>query len=291
MNYMDSVKISPNKSIHTLNCKGKLVSLEEPVIMGIINVTPDSFFLNSSSISPETCVEKAGKMLKEGAIFLDIGGQSTRPGSVRIEAQEELDRVLPVITAILQEFPDALLSIDTYHHKVAEYAVKAGVSMVNDISAGMLDDKMIGTVASLGVPFIAMHMKGAPEYMQELAVYDDILLEIVDYFIKTLDRCRKAGIRDVVLDPGFGFAKTAEQSFAILNKLAEFQILDCPILVGISRKSMIYKTLKTDSNHALNGTTVLNTLAISKGATILRVHDVKEAYEVIQLYRATILRK
>lgn len=287
---MDSVKISPNKSIHTLNCKGKLVSLEEPAIMGIINVTPDSFFLNSSSISPEACVQKAGKMLKEGALFLDIGGQSTRPGSIRIEAQEELDRVLPVITAILQEFPDALLSIDTYHHKVAEYAVKAGVSMVNDISAGLLDDKMIHTVAALGVPFIAMHMKGAPEYMQELAVYDDILLEIVDYFIKTLDRCRKAGIRDVVLDPGFGFAKTAEQSFDILNQLAEFQILDCPILVGISRKSMIYKTLKTDSNHALNGTTVLNTLAVSKGATILRVHDVKQAHEVIQLYRATISR-
>ena len=283
---MESIKINPNKSIHTLNCKGKLLILDEPVVMGIINVTPDSFYADTGLTSTEEYVEKAGKMLQEGAQILDIGGQSTRSGSTRLEAQEEIDRVLPVITSILQAFPDAILSIDTYHHRVAETAVGAGAAMVNDISSGYLDSKMIQTVAKLSVPYIAMHMKGSPENMQEKAVYNNILLEIIDYFTRVLASCRKEGIRDVILDPGFGFAKTPAQSLYLLNQLEQFQVFDCPVLVGMSRKSMIYKTLGISPSNALNGTTVLNTLALNKGAKILRVHDVREAVEAVRLLSA-----
>lgn len=283
---MESVKISPNKSIHTLNCKGKLLILDEPVVMGIINVTPDSFYADTRITLTEEYVDKAAKMLQEGAHILDIGGQSTRPGSTRLDAQEEIDRVLPVITSILQAFPDALLSIDTYHHRVAETAVEAGVAMVNDISSGYLDSKMIQTVAKLSVPYIAMHMKGSPENMQEMAVYNNILLETIDYFTRVIASCRKEGIKDVILDPGFGFAKTPVQSLFLLNQLEHFQVFDCPILVGMSRKSMIYKTLGISASDALNGTTVLNTLALYKGAKILRVHDVREAVEAIRLLSA-----
>ncbi len=283
---MDSVKISPNKSIHTLNCKGKLLTLDVPVVMGIINVTPDSFYEDSRITSAEEYVEKAGKMLLEGARILDIGGQSTRPGSTRLDVQEEVDRVLPVITSILRSFPDSLLSIDTYHHRVAEIAVEAGVAIVNDISSGNLDPQMLPTVAKLGVPYIAMHMKGSPEYMQELADYDNILKETIDYFTRVIADCRKLGIRDIILDPGFGFAKTPAQSLALLKQLEQFHIFGNPILVGMSRKSMIYKSLGVNPSDALNGTTVLNTLALYKGANILRVHDVREAVEAIKLVNA-----
>ncbi len=267
----------------TLNCKGKLISLQKPLVMGIINATPNSFYEGHLHGGTEGILDIAAAMLTAGAGILDIGGQSTRPGSSRIDSEEEMQRVLPVITAIHQRFPEALISIDTYYSKVAAAAVAAGACMVNDISAGNMDEAMIPVVASLQVPYICMHMKGSPETMQQQPHYDDVVKEVLDFFIYKIDECKRAGIKDIIIDPGFGFGKTIPHNFQLLSNLAVFKILERPILAGISRKGTIYKTLNIDVTEALNGTTVLNTLALHNGANILRVHDVKEAKEVVLL--------
>ena len=270
----------------TLNCKGKLLHITQPIVMGIINVTPDSFYEGSRKQQETAWLNTAAQMLEEGAAILDIGGQSTRPGSKAIGVEKELNRVLPAIAAVHHAFPDALLSIDTYHHQVAKAAVQAGASIVNDISAGNMDEAMIATVADLQVPYIAMHMKGTPATMQQQATYNDIATEILDYFIAKAEKIRNAGINDIIIDPGFGFGKTIEQNFELLKKMHVLRMLNTPILAGLSRKSTIWKTLSITPDAALNGTTVLNTLALQQGASILRVHDVKEAAEAVQLYQA-----
>jgi dihydropteroate synthase len=268
----------------TLNCKGKLISTEIPLIMGIINATPDSFYEGDLPKGMDGILALAEKMIKNGATFLDIGGQSTRPNSERISTDEEIDRVIPVIEMVHARFPETIISIDSYQSKVAIAAVQAGASMVNDISGGQMDAEMISTVARMrNVPYICMHTKGTPQTMQAQAVYDDVTKEVLEYFIAKIDECKKAGIKDVIVDPGFGFAKNAEQNFALLKNLSVLKMLDKPILVGISRKSTIYKTLGITAAEALNGTTVLNTLALNNGASILRVHDVKEAMEAVML--------
>jgi dihydropteroate synthase len=282
---MDTAKITLKKPIRTLNCNGKLISLDIPKIMGIINVTPDSFYTGNNIKTSQSYIDQAGQMIEDGASFLDLGGQSTRPGSSRITAEKEAERVIPVIESIHQVFPEHIISVDTYHHQVAKWAIEAGARMVNDVSAGAMDPMMLSTVASLDVPYIAMHMKGTPDNMQDLAIYDDIILEVVDYFIRTLSVCKKAGIKDVIIDPGFGFAKTPKQSLFLLRELKKLEVLDVPMLVGVSRKSMIYKTLNITPEEALNGTTILNTMALERGADILRVHDVKQAKEAITLVR------
>lgn len=286
---MERVKNSLKPAIHTLNCRGRLMLVDKPIIMGIINVTPDSFY-DGGDRSIADYLAQAAQMLEDGASVLDIGGQSTRPGSQRISPEEETNRVIPVIDRIVRNHPEALISVDTYHHRVAAEAIKAGACIVNDISAGELDPLMIPTVAGLNVPYIIMHMKGEPANMQEMAIYDDLVQEVIDHFIVKVDACRKAGIRDIILDPGFGFAKQSQHNFRLLKELSHFRIFDLPVLAGLSRKSTIYRTLGTDASHALNGTTVLNTIALLNGASILRVHDVREAVEAVKLvdaYRAS----
>lgn len=279
---MDGAKNTIKLPIAVWNCRGRLIVVDKPMVMGILNVTPDSFF-GGSRVGLDDVISRAGAMIDEGADIIDVGGQSTRPGSERINADDEIRRVVPVIRAIQNAFPSVLLSIDTYHHEVAVAAVEAGAAIVNDISAGDMDELMIPTVAGLGVPYIIMHMKGTPETMQGLAVYEDVTLEVMDHFILKTMVCRKAGIRDLVIDPGFGFAKTMEQNLTLLNKLPVFKIFDLPIMVGLSRKSTISRILGTDAEHALNGTTVMNTIALLNGAGILRVHDVREAKEAVVL--------
>jgi dihydropteroate synthase len=270
----------------TLNCKGRLLVIEKPLIMGIINTTPDSFYTGSRYSGVEAIIDIAEKMLIDGADILDIGGQSTRPGSEQIPAEEELERVIPAITAISQKFPQAFISIDTYYSKVAKAAVEAGASLVNDISAGMIDNEMAGTVAALKVPYVLMHMKGTPQTMQKNAVYENVTREVLDFFIAKTFELKQAGITDVIIDPGFGFAKTIEHNFELLKNLSDFKMLDKPLMLGVSRKSTIYKTLGKTAEEALNGTTVLNTIGLMKGASILRVHDVKEAKEAVILFSA-----
>lgn len=269
--------------MYTLNCKGKLLSIEKPIVMGIINVTPDSFYDGNAQLSDTDILNKAKQMVAEGADILDIGGQSTRPGSIRLSPDEELQRVIPAIQLIKQEIPEAIISIDTYQSEVAQFSVKVGASIVNDISFGELDPKMLKTVSMLKVPYIGMHMKGSPEIMQEDPFYEDVMEEILDFFIQKSEQCKHLGIDDLIIDPGFGFGKTLDHNYEILRNLHTFQILGRPILTGLSRKSMIYKVLETDAENALNGTTVLNTLALQNGASILRVHDVKAAVETIKL--------
>ncbi len=251
--------------------------------MGIINATPDSFYVHHLQEGLGGIMKLADKMIQDGAAILDIGGQSTRPGSLRIEAAEEIERVLPVIELLINKYPEIILSIDTYHHKVAEAAVKAGALIVNDVSAGNMDEAMLKTVAKLQVPYICMHMKGTPETMQALALYDDVVKEVLDYFINKIAECKKAGIIDIIIDPGFGFAKNAAQNFTLLKNLSDLKMLNKPILAGLSRKATIYKTLGITAAEAQNGTTVMNTLALLNGASLLRVHDVKEAVEAVLL--------
>ncbi|MFN5134716.1 MAG: dihydropteroate synthase [Chitinophagaceae bacterium] len=272
--------------MYTLNCKGQLLVIEKPVVMGILNITPDSFYSGSRIENTDTILQKAQQMLNEGATILDIGGQSTRPGSTRISADEELKRVMPAIRLIKQQFQNCFISIDTYYSKVAKEAVIAGADMVNDISAGTMDEQMISTVATLDVPFIAMHMQGTPDTMQQNPAYENVTREVLDYFITKTGQCKAAGIQDIIIDPGFGFGKTIAHNFQLLRELEVFQILKYPLLAGLSRKSTIYKTLGTTAEEALNGTTVLNTIALQKGASILRVHDVKETMETIKLVEA-----
>ncbi len=270
----------------SINCKGKLLNFDEPVVMGIINATPDSFFEGHIKLTPGEIVSLAGKMINDGASILDIGGQSTKPGSQPITVQEEMDRVLPVVESIHKAYPGMILSIDTYNSVVARAAIAAGATIVNDIGAGNLDRDMISTVAAIEVPYICMHMKGTPATMQKDAVYNSLLQELVDFFSEKLDTCTKAGIKDVIIDPGFGFSKTIAHNFQLLKELGSLSIFNRPVLAGLSRKRTIYKTLAVTAAEALNGTTVLNTMALMNGAHILRVHDVKEAKETITLYNA-----
>ena len=272
--------------MNSINCKGKLLSLDEPVVMGIINATPDSFYEGHLSLKKNDIVALAGKMINDGAAILDIGGLSTRPGSKPVSVPEETDRVLPVIEAIHAAYPEIILSVDTYNSAVARAAVLGGAGIINDISGGNLDTYMLDTAAVSGVPYICMHMQGTPATMQKAPVYKDVLKEVLDFFILKIDACSKAGIKDVIIDPGFGFGKTIEHNFKLLKDLAVLKITGKPILAGLSRKSTIAKTLGVTAAEALNGTTVLNTMALMNGASILRVHDVKEATEAVKLFNA-----
>jgi dihydropteroate synthase len=278
----------PQVSKKTLNLRGSLLNLATPAVMGILNITPDSFYPGSrhNSTSGEV-VQKAGTMLEQGARLLDVGGYSTRPGAADVSPQEELDRVLPVIEALNKAFPTAYLSIDTYRASVAEVAIKSGASLINDVSGGKLDENMFQTVARLGVPYILMHMRGTPQTMTQHTYYDNLVQDIVKELNGSLMELRSLGVADVIVDPGFGFAKTVAQNFELLHRLHYFQWLDVPLLVGVSRKSMIWRSLGGSASEALNGTTVLNTLALEGGADLLRVHDVKEAVETITLWELT----
>ncbi|QTE40564.2 dihydropteroate synthase [Mucilaginibacter sp. P25] len=270
----------------TLNAGGRLIDLSSPKVMGIINITPDSFFADSRKPGVDEALFQAQKMLADGATFLDIGAYSSRPGAVDISVQEETDRLLPVVEAIAAQFPEAIMSIDTFRAKVAEAAVKGGAHIINDISGGMLDGDMFATVARLQVPYILMHMKGTPQTMNQLAEYDDVFGEVFDYFISKYSELKRLGVHDVILDPGFGFAKKAEHSYELMSRMNEFNMLGLPVLTGISRKRMIYGLLGNTAKEALNGTTALNTIALTKGTNILRVHDVKEAVEAVKIWEA-----
>lgn len=271
----------------SINCKGTLIDFTTPKVMGILNLTPDSFYDGGTLKSDIAILNQAERMLSEGATFLDVGGYSSRPGADDIPESEELHRVLPAIQLILNQFPAALISIDTFRSKVARESVDAGAALVNDISAGLLDDNMIPTVAQLQVPYIMMHMRGTPQSMKTLADYDDVTLDVLLYFSERIAAARALGINDIITDPGFGFAKTTEQNFELLGKLELFKNLETPFLVGLSRKGMIYKTLGIKPSEALNGTTALNSIALLKGASILRVHDVSEAVEAVRLISYT----
>jgi dihydropteroate synthase len=268
----------------TLNAGGRLIDLGSPKVMGIINLTPDSFFAGSRKPGVDEALLQAEKMISEGATFLDIGAYSSRAGAVNIPEQEETDRLLPVVEAIVACFPDAVLSIDTFRSKVAEKAINAGAHIINDISGGQLDGEMFATVARLQVPYILMHMKGTPQNMQQQAHYEDVFAEVYDYFVDKYHQLKQLGVHDVIIDPGFGFAKMPEHSYALMNRLQDFNVLRLPVLAGVSRKKMIYGPLGISADDALNGTTVLNTIALMKGADILRVHDVKEAAEAVKIW-------
>lgn len=271
----------------TINCKGNLIDCNIPKVMGILNVTPNSFFDGGKYSDTEAILFQVEKMLQEGATFIDVGGYSSKPNAEFVSEQEELNRVLPIVQLILNRFPETLLSIDTFRSSVAKACIENGAAMINDISAGKLDDKMLETIANFQVPYCMMHLRGTPETMQTQTNYDAIVKDMLFYFSERVAAARALGINDLIIDPGFGFAKTTEQNFEVLQKLELFQTFELPILVGFSRKSMIYKTLNSNASEALNGTTVLNTLALSKGAKILRVHDVKEAVECVKLFEKT----
>ncbi|MGX5819121.1 dihydropteroate synthase [Chitinophaga lutea] len=268
---------------YTIRCRGKLVDLSTPAVMGIINVTDDSFFAASRTHGLHEITERAGALLAEGATFLDLGAQSTRPGAAEVGAEEELDRLIPAIHAILHHHPDALLSIDTYHAKVAEKCILAGAAIINDISAGDMDPAMLETAGGLHVPYIAMHMRGTPATMQQNPQYEDVTREVLDYFIQKKEACRKAGIDDVVIDPGFGFGKTLAHNHELMHRMELLHLVESPILVGVSRKSMVYRLLGNTPEAALNGTTVLHAISLLKGAHILRAHDVREAVECARI--------
>jgi dihydropteroate synthase len=270
----------------TLNARGKLLTIDRPQVMGIINRTTDSFYSGSRFTDSEPLLQEVAQMVEEGVDWLDIGGQSTRPGAADIGEEEELRRVVDAIDLIHQRWPGLLLSVDTWYARVAREAVAAGASMVNDISGGRLDPDMLGTVGALHVPYVCMHMKGTPATMNREALYEDVTTEVLDYFIRRIEDCRQAGIHDVILDPGFGFAKTPAHNFTLLRNLPVFAITGRPLLVGLSRKSTIYKTLGITPESALNGTTVMNTIALLNGASFLRVHDVREAREAMILVNA-----
>ncbi len=254
--------------------------------MGILNVTPDSFYDSGRFRNSSAVMRQVDQMLEEGATFIDVGAYSSKPNADNVSETEELQRILPVIDLIVKNFPEVILSVDTFRSEVAKQCIEAGASLINDISAGRLDEKMLGTVAALKVPYIMMHMRGNPKTMQQQTNYDDLIKDILFYFSKRIEKAKALGIVDLIIDPGFGFAKTLEQNYELLNKLELLNITNLPILVGMSRKSMIYNTLDVSAKNALNGTTVLNTIALQKNASILRVHDVKEAMECIKLVEA-----
>lgn len=251
--------------------------------MGILNVTPNSFYDGGKHKEINPIIHQVDKMLSEGADFIDIGAYSSKPSAEFVSEEEEIKRLVPIVKSLVETFPNIILSVDTFRANVAKASVENGVAMVNDIAAGLLDDKMLETVAELKVPYIMMHMRGNPQTMQSLTDYNDIVKEMIFYFSERIQKARSFGISDIVIDPGFGFAKTLEQNYEVLHKMELFKILELPILVGVSRKSMIYKVLENSPQEALNGTSVLNTIALQKGAKILRVHDVKEAVECIKL--------
>ncbi len=267
----------------TLKSKGRLLDISQPVVMGILNATPDSFYNKGRDSDTNSLLHKAEQMLNDGAAILDIGGATTKPGAQLISADEELQRVMPVIEAIIKRFPDAWLSADTYNAAVAKEAVAAGVSIINDVSSGSIDKDMLATVASLQVPYIAMHMQGTPETMQQNPQYNNVALDILHYLRDVCTDCHSAGITDIIIDPGFGFGKTLEHNYELLRNMHTLRMLGKPILAGISRKGMIWKALNTTPEQALNGTTALHVIALQQGANILRVHDVREAREVITL--------
>lgn len=275
--------LHPQTSIHA---KGQLLSTEHPLIMGILNLTPDSFFDGGKYQNIPQALHHAKKMLEEGADILDIGGMSSRPGARLITAEEECKRVLPLIEALQQELPEAILSIDTIYATTARKAIEAGAAIINDISAGRIDPEMFSTVADLQVPYILMHMQGLPNNMQQQPAYADVVQEVFDFFVEKIGKLRQLGLHDIILDPGFGFGKTLEHNYALLRQLSAFRAFDLPILVGISRKSMINKVLHTKPAEALNGTTAAHILALEQGAHILRVHDVSPAREAIAIREA-----
>lgn len=266
----------------TLNCRGRLVDLTTTAVMGILNITPDSFY-EGSRILPEKVTEIAIQMLADGATFIDLGGYSTRPGAADISSAEEVDRVLPAIESILKAFPTTLISVDTFRAEVARQSVAAGASLINDVSGGLLDPDMFQTVAKSGVPYVLMHMRGTPKTMQSLASYANVVTEVLDELGIRRAQLQSLGVKDLILDPGFGFAKTPDQNFQLLNQLDAFRLFGEPLMVGLSRKSTIWRTLSIQPEEALNGTTVLHTISLLKGAAILRVHDVREAVEAIKL--------
>lgn len=267
----------------SLNLRGRLCYFDQPLIMGIVNSTPDSFYAGSRVNGVEKALEQATQFLQEGAHILDVGGVSTRPGSDPVSEAEELQRVIPVISAIHQRFPEAILSVDSFRSVVAKQAVEAGASIINDISGGRWDNDMLTTIAQCKVPYVLMHSSGTPETLHEKPANRDILTSVYDYFTERIAACKQAGILDIILDPGIGFGKTMEENFLLLQQLAVFRSLPYPLLLGVSRKSLIYKTLGSTAEQALNGTTVLHTAGLLRGAAILRVHDVAAAREAIQL--------
>lgn len=267
----------------TINCKGQIIDLSTPKIMGILNITPNSFYDGGKYSLEKNAISQVEKMLNEGATFIDIGAYSSKPNAEFVAEEEELNRIIPVVKSIIKEFPEALLSIDTFRSSVAQECINHGAALINDISAGNLDESMLEMIAKNNVPYIMMHMRGTPQTMQTQTNYEHLINEMIAYFCDKINKARQLGINDLIIDPGFGFAKTHDQNYEILSNLELFKILELPIVSGVSRKSMIYKTLDVNPEEALNGTTVLNTIAISKGATILRVHDVKEAMECVKL--------
>lgn len=268
---------------NTINAGGSLIDFTIPRVMGILNITPDSFYQGSRTPGVEDALKRAEKHLSEGAAILDIGAYSTRPGASEVSAGEEAERIVPVVQALAREFPSAILSVDTFRSSVAQASIDAGAHMINDISGGDLDPLMFQTVARLQVPYIMMHMRGTPQTMSGLTGYQDIFAELLTYFTERIARLRELHVHDIILDPGFGFAKDADENFSLLNQIDKFGLCGLPVLAGLSRKRTIWKTLNISSEEALNGTTVLNTVALMKGAAILRVHDVKEAVEAVKL--------
>ena len=268
----------------TINGNGQLIDLASPKVMGILNVTPNSFFDGGKYKTESVILSQVGKMLTDGATFIDVGAYSSKPSAEFVSEKEELNRIVPVVNLILEKFPDCLISIDTFRSEVAKVCLENGAAIINDISAGNLDDKMLETIAKYNVPYIMMHMRGTPQTMQTMTNYDNIVKEMLFYFSQRIAEARSLGINDLIIDPGFGFAKTLEQNYEVLRKLGLFEMLELPLLAGFSRKSMIYKTLHSTAEEALNGTSVLNTIALTKGAKILRVHDVKEAMECVTLF-------
>jgi dihydropteroate synthase len=271
----------------TLNCKGRIVCLDRPTVMGILNITPDSFYDGGRYKNTDEALKQVGKMLNDGATFIDIGAYSSRPGAADVSVENELKNAIPVIELVSKEFPQAIISIDTFRAKVAEEAISAGAHIVNDISSGDDDDEMFATVSKLNAPYIMMHKKGSPQNMQHNPHYENVVLDVMNYFTEKVDSAKAAGIVDLILDPGFGFGKNLEHNYQLLNSLNDFQIFGLPILAGISRKKMIQKIIGTDVQNSLNGTTSANTIALLNGANILRVHDVKEAVECINIVNAT----
>ncbi len=267
----------------TINCKGTLLDLNSPKVMGILNITPDSFYDGGMYKDETTILNQTEKMLNDGATFIDVGAYSSRPGAAEVSEEEELKRIVPVVELLIKKFPDIIISIDTFRSKVAKETINLGAALINDISGGNLDSKMYETVAKLKVPYILMHMAGTPKTMQNNPTYEDVTKDLIYFFSDKIDQLHRLNVGDIIIDVGFGFGKTIEHNFQLLRNMSLFQNLDKPILAGLSRKSMLYKTLDITSQEALNATTSANTIALLNGANILRVHDVKEAVEAVKL--------
>ncbi|POY40740.1 dihydropteroate synthase [Flavobacterium alvei] len=268
----------------TINCKGQLIDLTSPKVMGILNVTPNSFFDGGKYKDGSQMLSQVAKMLSDGATFIDIGAYSSKPSAEFVSEEEELQRIVPIVNLILEYYPETLISIDTFRSEVARICIENGAAIVNDISAGNLDEKMMETVAKYNVPYIMMHMRGTPQTMQAMTSYSNIVKEMLFYFSEKVSLARSFGINDLIVDPGFGFAKTLDQNYEVLQQLELFKMLELPLLSGVSRKSMIYNLFQQTPEEALNGTTIINTIALNKGAKILRVHDVNEAVECVTIF-------